>query len=99
ITLPVGKNYAFNVNLKGYLFYSDNYSLTVASPDSVYQKNIPLQAIEVNASVVLRNIFFDVNKYVLNPQSQVELDKVVQLLADNPTVKIQISGHTDNVGK
>ena len=99
ITLPVGKDYAFNVNRKGYLFYSDNYSLSVKSSDSVYQKNIPLQPIEVNASIVLRNIFFDVNKYVLNPESQVELDKVVQLLSENPSVKIQISGHTDNVGK
>jgi outer membrane protein OmpA-like peptidoglycan-associated protein len=99
ITLPVGKDYAFNVNRKGYLFYSDNYSLSVESSDSVYQKNIPLQPIEVNASIVLRNIFFEVNKYVLNPESQVELDKVVQLLSENPTVKIQISGHTDNVGK
>lgn len=54
ITLPVGKDYAFNVNRKGYLFYSDNYSLSLESPDSVYQKNIPLQPIEVNASVVLR---------------------------------------------
>jgi outer membrane protein OmpA-like peptidoglycan-associated protein len=40
-----------------------------------------------------------VNKYVLNPESQVELDKVVQLLSENPSVKIQISGHTDNIGK
>ncbi|MEO5564340.1 MAG: OmpA family protein [Chitinophagaceae bacterium] len=98
ITLPVGKDYAFNVNRKGYLFYSDNYSLSTESTDSIYQKDIPLQPIEVNASVVLRNIFFDVNKFVLNPQSQVELDMVVQLLAENPTVKILISGHTDNTG-
>jgi outer membrane protein OmpA-like peptidoglycan-associated protein len=40
-----------------------------------------------------------VNKYDLKPESQVELEKVIQLLHDNPTVKIQISGHTDNVGK
>jgi outer membrane protein OmpA-like peptidoglycan-associated protein len=97
ITLPVGRDYAFNVNRKGYLFYSDNFSLTTRSPDST-EKNIPLQPIEVNASVVLKNIFFDVNKYDVKTTSQVELDKVVQLLAENPTVKIQISGHTDNVG-
>lgn len=98
ITLPVGKDYAFNVARKGYLFYSDNYSLKGKSPDSTYQKDIPLQPIEVAASVVLRNIFFDFNKYDLKPESQVELDRVVQLLADNPTLKIQIEGHTDNVG-
>lgn len=99
ITLPVGKDYAFNVNRKGYLFYSENFSLSKQSTDSVFQKNIPLQPIEANASVVLNNIFFDVNKFDLKPESQVELDKIVQLLIDNSLVKVQISGHTDNVGK
>ncbi|MGZ3925077.1 MAG: OmpA family protein [Flavisolibacter sp.] len=98
ITLPVGKDYAFNVNRRGYLFYSDNYSLKDKAPDSTYNKNIPLQPIEANASIVLKNIFFDFSKYDLKTESQVELDRVVQLLQDNPTVKIQIEGHTDNVG-
>lgn len=99
ITLPVGRDYAFNVNRKGYLFYSDNYLLSKEFADSTYEKNIPLQPIEVNASIVLNNIFFDVNKYELKPESQVELDKVIALLKENPTVKIEISGHTDNAGK
>lgn len=99
ITLPVGKDYAFNVNRKGYLFYSDNYFLSQRSPDSTYEKNIPLQPIELNASVVLKNIFFDVNKYNLKNESGSELGKVVQLLQENPTLKIEIGGHTDSVGK
>jgi outer membrane protein OmpA-like peptidoglycan-associated protein len=99
VTLPVGKDYAFNVNRKGYLFYSDNFSLRQKAPDSTYEKNIPLQPIEANASIVLNNIFFETNKFELDPKSQIELDKLVQLLNDNPTVKIEISGHTDNVGK
>jgi outer membrane protein OmpA-like peptidoglycan-associated protein/tetratricopeptide (TPR) repeat protein len=99
VALPVGKDYAFNVNRKGYLFYSDNYSLRQKSPDSVYHKNIPLQPLEVNASIVLKNIFFETKKFVLNPESQVELDKIVQLLSENPTVKILVGGYTDNIGK
>lgn len=99
ITLPVGKDYAFNVNRKGYLFYSDNYSLKEKASDSVYKKDIPLQPIEIAAGVVLKNIFFDFNKFELKSQSQVELDRLVQLLNDNPTVKIRIEGHTDNIGK
>jgi outer membrane protein OmpA-like peptidoglycan-associated protein len=97
--LPVGKDYAFNVNRKGYLFYSDNFSLSHNPGDSSFEKNIPLQPLEVNAAIVLNNVFFDVNKFDLEPQSQVELDKIVQLLKDNPTLKIEISGHTDNAGK
>ena len=65
----------------------------------MYEKDIALQPIEVNASVVLNNIFFDVNKFELKPESQVELDKLVQLLNENPLIKIEISGHTDNAGK
>jgi outer membrane protein OmpA-like peptidoglycan-associated protein/tetratricopeptide (TPR) repeat protein len=99
ITLPVGKDYAFNVNRKGYLFFSDNFFLSDRSSDSTYEKNIPLQPIEANASIILKNVFFDVNKFDLKPESEAELDKLVQLLNDNPSVKIQIGGHTDNVGK
>lgn len=99
ITLPVGKDYAFNVNRRGYLFFSDNFLLSQQSPDSIYEKNIPLQPIETNATIVLKNIFFDVNKFALKPESEAELDEVVKLLNDNPTLKIQINGHTDSVGK
>jgi len=99
ITLPVGRDYAFNVNRKGYLFYSDNFFLSNRSPDSTYEKNIPLQPIEANASIVLKNVFFDVNKFDLKPESEAELDILVQLLNENPTLKIQISGHTDSTGK
>jgi outer membrane protein OmpA-like peptidoglycan-associated protein/Tol biopolymer transport system component len=99
ITLPVGKDYAFNVNRKGYLFYSDNFFLSDHAVDSIYEKNIPLQPLEANASIVLKNVFFDVNKFDLKPESEAELDILVKLLNENPTLKIQIGGHTDNVGK
>jgi len=99
ITLPLGKDYAFSVNRKGYLFYSDNFLMADKLSDATYKKNIVLQPIEFNANVVLKNVFFDVNKSALKPSSQVELDKLVQLLNENPQLNIEISGHTDNVGK
>ncbi|HZK65673.1 MAG TPA: OmpA family protein [Puia sp.] len=98
-TLPVGKDYAFHVNRKGYLFFSGNFMLGKESPDSVYHIDIPLQPIEANASIVLKNIFFNNNQYDLKPASQVELEEVIRLLKENPRVSIQINGHTDNVGK
>ncbi|GAB2825428.1 OmpA family protein [Ferruginibacter profundus] len=97
-TLPVGKDYAFNVNRKGYLFYSDNFSLQDNSADSVFYKDIPLQPLEAGAYIVLKNIFFDTKKFDLKPESIAELDKVVLLLNDNPKLRIEIDGHTDNVG-
>lgn len=99
ITLPVGRDYAFNVNRKGYLIYSESFPLSSKPSDSVYQVDIPLQPIEVNANVVLRNIFFETGKFDLKKESEAELDNLVDLLKENNTMVVQINGHTDNVGK
>ncbi len=98
ITLPIGKDYAFNVNRKGYLFYSRNFPLAQHPADATYTIDIALQPIEKDASIVLNNIFFDVSQYELQPQSLAELDRVVKMLQENPSVNILISGHTDNTG-
>ena len=99
VTLPVGKDYAFNVNRKGYLFYSGNYSISTTAPDSTFQADIPLQPIEANAHIVLKNVFFDTKRTALKPESITELDNVVKLMNENPTIAIEIIGYTDNVGK
>ena len=99
ITLPKGKDYAFNVNRRGYLFYSENFPLSREQGDTAFHIDIPLQPIEANAAIELKNIFFETNKFEIKPESGAELNEVVQLMKDNPTLHIQISGHTDNVGK
>ena len=99
ITLPKGKDYAFNVNRRGYLFYSENFPLSREQGDTAFHIDIPLQPIEANAAIVLKNIFFETSKYEIKPESGAELNEVVQLMKDNPTLRIQITGHTDNVGK
>lgn len=99
ITLPVGKDYAFNVHRKGYLFYSQNYNMDSTSTDSVFNVDIPLEPIEANAKIILKNVFFDTKKTDLKPASTTELDNVVRLMNENPNMKILISGFTDNVGK
>lgn len=98
-TLPIGREYAFNVNRKGYLFYSENYNLSNQHIDSVFNADIPLQSLKSGAKVILKNIFFDTRETKLKPASIVELDKIIQLMVDNPNLRIMINGHTDNVGK
>lgn len=98
MTLPAGKEYAFSVKQKGYLFYSDNYSLTDTITTVEHIKNIPLQPIQVNATIHLKNIFFETNQFELLPTSFVELENLYQLLSENNNLKVEISGHTDNVG-
>ena len=99
ITLPVGKDYTFSVNRKGYLFFSQLFPFSKNAPDSTYNQDIPLQPIEVNASLVLKNILFETNSAQLQDISLIEIDRLLQLMAENPTLKVQINGHTDNVGQ
>jgi outer membrane protein OmpA-like peptidoglycan-associated protein len=98
ITLPVNTNYTFTVNRKGYLFYSDVFNLADKPSDSTYEKNIALEPVELNATVRLKNIQFPSKSFQLEPVSMIELNKLVQLMNDNPSMKIQINGYTDNVG-
>jgi len=57
-----------------------------------------LEPIEVGNKVILKNIFFDSNKFDIKPDSKAELEKLVDFLTVNPTLHVEISGHTDNVG-
>jgi len=100
VVLPSQKNYLMNVNQENYLFYSDNFSLkdVVADYDKPYTVDIALQPIDTGVSIQLKNIFFDVDKFDLKPESKTELDKLVTFLTKNKTIKIEISGHTDSDG-
>ncbi len=98
IPLPTGKDYTFVVNRKGYLFYSNVYELSKEKSDSTYTKDIALQPIKLNASFTFKNVQFEKNAFALLPISKIELDKLVQVLNENPTIKLQINGYTDNKG-
>jgi outer membrane protein OmpA-like peptidoglycan-associated protein/tetratricopeptide (TPR) repeat protein len=99
VSLPADKNYALNVSREGYLFYSENFELkgnhTQLKP---YVKDVYLQPIEAGSIVILKNIFFDFDKFDLKPESQVELNRLFDLLQKNKAMKIEIGGHTDNKG-
>ena len=98
VTLPTGKDYTFTVNRKGYLFYSEVYALSRKEADSTYQKDIQLNPVQLNASFVFNNILFATNSYALPANGLAELQQLIQILQDNPTLKVEISGHTDNTG-
>ncbi|MBA2611987.1 MAG: PD40 domain-containing protein [Bacteroidetes bacterium] len=100
ITLTANKNYLVNVNKDGFLFYSDNFSLKGKVTDFTkpFLLDIPLDPIDTGSVVELKNVFFDVNKWDLKPESKAELDKLGSFLTKNPTLKIELSGHTDSDG-
>lgn len=98
VCLPYGKKYALNAAHEGYLFYSENFELQKASNLKPVERDVPLQPIEIGKSVVLENIFFPIDEYSLETESEVELMKLKDYLDKNPTLKIEIGGHTDNQG-
>ena len=96
--LTGGGKYGVFVSKKGYFFKSLNFDFTdkIGSDKTL---DISLEPIKKEAKEILNNIFFDTGKWDLKPESTVELDKLVTLLKANPTLPIEISGHTDDVGK
>ncbi|WP_430809278.1 MULTISPECIES: OmpA family protein [unclassified Carboxylicivirga] len=97
--LPSGGSYALNIHKKGYLFYSDNFKVSEkASMDKPQVMDVYLSKIKAGARFVLRNVFFATDSYELDPASHTELNYVVHLMQLNPGVKVEIGGHTDNVG-
>ena len=97
-TLTAGKNYGLNISRAGYLFYSENFSLMGLEQKKPYNITVFLEPIEIGNKVILNNIFFDTNKFNLKPESIAELQKLLEFLNLNPSIHIEISGHTDDVG-
>ncbi|WP_343674085.1 OmpA family protein [Chitinophaga sp.] len=98
VPLPVGRDYALNVSRKGYLFYSENFSLNINEKDTAFYREIPLQPLDTSAILVLHNVFFDSKQFMLKPESGAELDRLAILMTENPSIEVEIGGHTDNVG-
>jgi outer membrane protein OmpA-like peptidoglycan-associated protein len=99
VTLPVNKDYALVVNKDKYHPYSIGFFLTVPENSTdPYHQNVPLVPINSNGAVTLDNVFFDLDSYVLRKESYAVLDQFVLFLKDNPTMKIELQGHTDAQG-
>ncbi|NVO20883.1 MAG: OmpA family protein [Bacteroidetes bacterium] len=99
LSLPVDKGYALNVACKGYLFYSQNFSIENGRDlNNPLMLDIPMQPVSVGEKVILHNIFFESDKFDLKAESTAELDKLTEFLQNNPLLKVEIGGHTDNVG-
>jgi len=98
LSLPSGKNYGITVKMEGYLFHSENFVIPASAAYTKITKDIKLQKLKVGKTIVLNNIFFETAKYTLTEASYIELTNLYELLKENPEIKVEISGHTDNVG-
>jgi OOP family OmpA-OmpF porin len=98
MVLTQGANYALYINKPGYLFKSYNFNYSEVRDFQPIVVNIDLEKVKEGSVAVLNNIFFDVDKYELQQRSTAELQKIVRFLNENPGIRVQISGHTDNSG-
>jgi outer membrane protein OmpA-like peptidoglycan-associated protein len=99
VALPSGKNYAFVVKAKGYLFYSENIDIRNHAEYQEIYKDILMNNAEVAGSkVVLNNIFFKSGSANFSEASIMEFNRLIAMLNEHPKLRIEVSGHTDNVG-
>jgi outer membrane protein OmpA-like peptidoglycan-associated protein len=113
VSLPTGKKYKMKVTADRYISHEETFEVpeTIESPE--INKAIILQKVQavakdklmfdnkeitVGERIVLNNVLFDFDKSDLRSESKVELDKWVLFLKENPTLKVEISGHTDSRG-
>jgi outer membrane protein OmpA-like peptidoglycan-associated protein len=100
LTLPLDQEYAAFVDKKGYLFSSNLFSLKNIDPKTTpyFDVNIALEPLSVGLEVVMSSIFYETNKFDLLDISKPELEHLLSFLQLNKTLRVEIGGHTDDVG-
>lgn len=99
IVLPYGKTYSIRAEAKDFISTSQRIDLT---QKGAYKElsggEMRVIPISIGSSITLNNIFFEFGKATLQPSSFPELNRIVDIMQDNPTLEVEIQGHTDNIG-
>jgi outer membrane protein OmpA-like peptidoglycan-associated protein len=98
ITLANGRNYGIRAVAKGFISVNENLELRSINQYTEIEKDLFLVPIEVGEKMALNNVFFEKGRPILMPQSFPELDRLVEIMRENPSIKIELGGHTDNIG-
>lgn len=97
-TLPNGAEWGLYVSAKGYFYKSLSFDYSKKNNADGYQLDIRLEPLNTNAYGILSNIYFETGKTNLQDKSRAELNKLIEQLKLQPTLRIEIAGHTDDVG-
>ena len=98
VILNKGKTFDFAVKSKGYLFASKRINLTNLQSFKEINEDILLEPLVKGAGIVLHNMYFEFKSYKLLPESKYELNRIIEIMRENPTLTIAVSGHSDIVG-
>lgn len=94
LALPRGKKYSFTANKQHFLAVHQNLDLTTLKTYEEKEIDLYLTPIKKGEKLVLNNLFFKANTADILPESHEELDKIVEILKVNRSLKIEVSGHT-----
>lgn len=98
VKLKLDSNYVIDVKADNFIGLSDSLSITKADNNTVFASTFYLTPVEVGSVVRLDHVYFEFGKATLKSTSYPSLDKVIEFMEQNGSVKIEIGGHTDNVG-
>jgi outer membrane protein OmpA-like peptidoglycan-associated protein len=98
IILPYGKTYGYRAEAKGYISVNEHFDLTDPKQYQEITNDLLLIPIEAGQTIKLNNVFFVQSKAEMFPSSYLELDRLIKIMKDNPTMEIQLQGYTDNQG-
>ena len=98
IVLNEGMEYGLFAESKGFLYQSLTFNYTAVPNPKPIRLDLYLDPLVVGRSMILKNVFFDTDSYMLRDKSKTELKRAVSLMLDNPTINVEIGGHTDDVG-
>lgn len=97
MAVPAGRNYAFSVRANGHLMHSQ--SLSPEQPgEAAARMDIAVRPAEVGYSEVLRNLHWESDRADLSPRSMSELGQMLVMLREQPQLRLEIGGHTDDSG-
>jgi outer membrane protein OmpA-like peptidoglycan-associated protein len=96
---PFNNDYIMTVKKEGYVYEAKYISRIDSSYKTPATVDLEIQPIELNKSYRINDIYFGFNKFDLTGESQAILDQLTEFLNENPKIRIEIQGHTDNIGK
>lgn len=95
--LPENSTITATSEVEGYQNSSKIIS-TIGKPYGTIRDTIWVEKVEVGQKFVMENIFYDYDKWDILPESEVELNKLIAIMKDNPSWKVELGSHTDARG-
>ena len=99
VRLKPGSDVVLTVKKEGHVFDSRSFAIEDTVRKGVTRVDMSVQRIAVNQSYRVNDINFATNSAEITKASELILDELMGFLKENPTIKIRIEGHTDNVGR